>query len=430
MDGWEEQGRRIARSLDDICAAVIVGENPAASCSVALGIARIQALHRRVAIGDLVGDQEALRFADDDDPHGLADCFHYGASLNRIGRTLPGAPNIFILPSGSEAVATEEIFRHGRWRRLTAGFREVEALLLLVADSRTPGLEALAASTDGVIAVGTPSLGSVPVLGRVRAPMRVKRAASDEALAAAARARAEPTGHRNRLWRRGLIAAAVVLAAVGIGAAALVARDDGSAGSGDADAASGAAVSSTAGGALAAPPDGEPAEPPVLPANPEDSASAAMFAVELVKANTEAAALAHLRDEGDRLPALTVVPMTLSDGSRWYRVLAGAYQRASAAESLQTVLRGTPVLADDPGGVIRAPFALLAMADADTSAGRAEIARLRDRGLSAYGLVQPTGRVHVYIGAFESPDAAMALDGPAREAGVTPIVVYRIGRAF
>lgn len=441
LSGWEEQGRRVARSVDDVCAALIAAEDLEAAFHVAIGIARVQALHRRVALGDLVGDREPLVPAADGDPHGLADCFLYGASLNRIGRTLPDSPNIFFLPSGSEPVATEEIFRHQRWRRLTAGFREVEALLLLVADSRTPGIEALASATDGIIAVGAPSLGSLPVIGRIRAPLRVPRAGvPGESLEGTAdtSARTAAGEARRRKWRRVSLAAALLVAAAAIGAATVVARVAGDSVGGDpgdarADAVPApAGVASTAGGALAPSEPGAaaPLEPPVHVANPQDSALATRFAVEVVKANIESAAMAHLRDDSERLPAMTVVPITLSDGSRWFRVLTGAFRDEAAAESLQTALRSTPVLSPDRGAVVEVPFALLSLVAADTGEARAEIASLRTGGLSAYGLLQPDGGVHVYIGAFESPEAAMALDGRAREAGLTPVVVYRLGRSF
>lgn len=227
------------------------------------------------------------------------------------------------------------------------------------------------------------------------------------------------------------MAAALLVAAAGIGAAVVVARNFVADGETDAGQTA-AGVASTAGGALAAsePDDAEPPGPPVLVANPPDSASAAAFAVEIVKANTEAAAMAHLREESARLPAMTVVPMTLSDGSRWFRVLSGAFEAEAAAESLRAELRRTPVLAPDRGAIVAAPFALLAVAAADTGEARDEISRLRSSGLPAYGLLGRDGRVNVYIGAFESPEAAMALDGRAREAGLTPAVVYRVGRAF
>ena len=87
-------------------------------------------------------------------------------------------------------------------------------------------------------------------------------------------------------------------------------------------------------------------------------------------------------------------------------------------------------MAEGRGLVLRAPFAILAAADADTVLARAEIERLRAHGLPAYGLLQPSGTVHIYVGAFESAEAAAALEGSARAAGIAPAIVYRTGRSY
>lgn len=443
VNGWEEQGRRLARGLDDVAAALVVADDPEAAAHVALGIARVQGLYRRVAVGDLVGDVTPLRIEGDEDPHGLTDCFQYGVSLNRIARPLRGSRNVFVLPCGCEGAMPEDVMRHERWQRLVAGFREMDALLLLVARPQAAGLESLARATEGAVAVGAPELGAIPTLARVRAPRTASRVVPEDrtaseavvtATAAAAGATPAsrhgrepssiPSASARRRWPLAAAAAAVLVVAGGLGGSALLrARSNGSP---DTDPRTMTAIPDSSRGAVAA--DAEP--PAVVVANPQDSASAAAFAVEVVKANTEVAALAHLRGDSTHLPALTVAPVVLSDGSRWYRVLSGAYPNSIAAESLLIALRGTPLLVSDPGSIVHAPFALLALADADSAAARAEIERLRERGVSAYGLVQPTGRVHVYVGAFATAEDAASAETPVREAGVTPAVVYRIGRAF
>lgn len=443
VNGWEEQGRRIARTLDDVAATLVVGDDPEAAAHVALGIARVQGLYRRVAVGDLVGDVAALRIGGDEDPHGLSDCFQYGVSLNRIARPLPGSRNVFVMPCGSEGAMPEDVMRHERWQRLVSGFREMDALLLLVASPHAAGLQALGRATEGAVAVGAPELGGIPTLARVRSPRAASRAvpedrtASDEVVTATAvAAGAVPVPDRvvdpartavptvRRRWPLAAAAAAVLVVAGGLGGTALFrARSNGQP---DTDPRTIAAIPDSSRGAV----ESAPESAATVVANPQDSASAAAFAVEVVKANTEAAALAHLRGESERLPALTVAPIVLSDGSRWYRVLSGAFPNSIAAESLLMRLRGTPVLASDPGSIVHAPYALLALADADSTSARAEIARLRERGLSAYGLAQPSGRVHVYVGAFATAEDAASAETPLREAGVVPAVVYRIGRAF
>src|SRR5207237_1366734 len=100
--------------------------------------------------------------------------FLYGVSLNKIAHPADATGNLFVLPSGSEAVATEDVFRSDRWRRLASGFREVGALLLLVAHADTPGIDTLATMVDGVVIVGDASgaLVDAPAPLAVIAPTR------------------------------------------------------------------------------------------------------------------------------------------------------------------------------------------------------------------------------------------------------------------
>jgi hypothetical protein len=158
---YEAEGRRIGASLDSVAAVVVVGKSPDNAAAVALGIGEAQATSRRVVVADLVGDITALtRLVSSDDPHGLSDSFLFGVSLNKVAQPV-GSANLYVLPSGTEPVADDAIYRNDRWRRLVAGFREVGALLVLVASEQVPGLSALITYTDGAIAVGR---GEVPGL--------------------------------------------------------------------------------------------------------------------------------------------------------------------------------------------------------------------------------------------------------------------------
>ncbi len=152
---WEAAGSRVAGGLDDASAVVVLGHDPIATASVALGIARAQSARRRVAVGDLIGDVPPLRdLVTDDDPHGLTDAFLYGVSMNKIARQIDAAGNLHVLPSGSETVVQEEILRNDRWRRLASGFHEVGALLLVAAPAAVPGVDDLIGMLDGVVLVG------------------------------------------------------------------------------------------------------------------------------------------------------------------------------------------------------------------------------------------------------------------------------------
>jgi hypothetical protein len=187
---WEEVGRDLAPALDAASAVVVIGDDPVAAAEVALGAGRVQGARRRVAIGDLVGEVEPLQaLVTGDDPHGLVDSFLYGVSLNRIARPAVGFRNLYILPSGTEPVVAEEIFRNERWRRLAIGFSEVGALLLLVARADAPGVDALIGQLDGALVVD----------GATRVPDGVRVLAVAEAPAGAARAlQAGQTDRRRR----------------------------------------------------------------------------------------------------------------------------------------------------------------------------------------------------------------------------------------
>ncbi len=153
---WELAGARAARLLDAEHAVVIAARDPVTAAQAAIGLARVQGERRRVAIGDLVGDVPPLQqLVATDDPHGLVDSFLYGVSLNRIARPVGADGNVFVLPSGTEAVAQDAVYRSDRWRRLAAGFQQVGALLLLVALPEAPGFADLCAHVGTVLPVGT-----------------------------------------------------------------------------------------------------------------------------------------------------------------------------------------------------------------------------------------------------------------------------------
>lgn len=146
MDWVLSEARRVGPLLEGQYAVVISGADPHASAQVALELARIHSATRRVAIADLIGDAPALLAAvtdGDEDPHGISDSFFYGVSLNRIARPIDPAGNVFLMPSGTEAVALPEVYGNDRWRRLAAGFEQVGALLLVVAKPDVEGFRAL-----------------------------------------------------------------------------------------------------------------------------------------------------------------------------------------------------------------------------------------------------------------------------------------------
>jgi len=58
------------------------------------------------------------------------------------------------------------------------------------------------------------------------------------------------------------------------------------------------------------------------------------------------------------------------------------------------------------------------------------ILRFAARGQPVYALRQTNGTAHLYFGAYESAQQAALAVPTVREAGLTPTLVYRIGRVF
>jgi hypothetical protein len=444
--GWEDEGRRLSPLLDTLSAIVVIGGDTNAAVLVALGAARAQAERRRVVIGDLVGDLEVLEgMIPRHDPHGLADSFAYGISLNRIGYQADQAGNLYIMPSGSEPVATNAIIGHPRWQRLVAGFREVGALLVLIAEPKAPALDQLIPVTDGALLVGDTRLEApAHVIARARPRGEARPANGSQSTAAhavrtapalvlgssgasaapilAPKATADQPSDVRASSRRTWAIIAVTLAATLVAMAGLtvtrvlVPQN----------------VETAAAGDLAAPPVERssvslpPPEPPPPVENPQDSARAAAYAVVIVAANTAAGA----RDNLSRvrsLPAATAAP-SVDGGVLWYKVFVGAFIARAEAEALRDSLGGAGRTGGIVEPIVTLPFAFL-VAD---SVARDSLAVVRDRyiaqGVMVYALAQEDGTTRLFAGAFASPEEAMHLAPSLRTAGIQPRIVYRTGR--
>jgi hypothetical protein len=450
---WNEEGRRIGVTLDAFHAIVVVGSDAEATAETAIGIARIQAVHRRVALGDLLGEAPPIQtLVQGDDPHGLLDSFAYGVSLTKIAQQVPDSGELFVMPTGTGPVDHDELFANPRWRRLIAGFREVGALLVIAAPADAQGVHELISATDGVVIVGDvvpPEVSVAQALAWVRPRRNVAPAAVPAAEAGSPEPAATPvhvpvvpgaSGPSPRLI--GAVVALVLLAALaywGIGAysrrsavrraaadsAAAVAaarvrvtdsvarvRRDSIERDGAARLASGAVVDSF---------------PVYSPANPGDSATAVGYSILLSKYNTRSGAILDLFGRFARLPASTY---GMEAPSRFYLLLTGAFPRRASAESLLVRLRTQGTLARDFGSVDHYPLAFLvdsAVAPRDTP-GR--LNRYHARGLPVYALRQGNGSVRLYFGAFANPEQASLAVPQVRAAGMRPMLVYRIGRVF
>jgi hypothetical protein len=423
---WEDAGRQIASLLGSYSAVVVTSSDPVAAAHVALGIARSEATHRRVVVGDLIGDIPSLRsLVKDEDPHGITDSFLYGVSLSKIGYAVEGAENLYVMPSGTDPLIEEGVLRSTRWTKLADGFGEARALLLLVAPCDSGGLGDLIDQTDGAVLVKDVDLPGAPsalLLARVASPTPTLKIPLHRISARAA------SWKQHRWFYPALGVIALVLIA-SVGGALLLARVGRSA----------QRPAPVAAKPIPAPTPPPPRPPPETlhvapPANLADSASAAVFTVEMLVANTAEGANLFVRKNGAALPAAAVSPVPIDpERSTWYKVTAGAYTRRYQADSLLLALRNSRVLTDSAGSVTMAPLALVI--DSVPSQGgivdavRAALEKYSARGLLVYALMQEDGGALIYAGAFARAEQSAQLIRTLRGAGLTPVLVYRTGRA-
>ncbi len=412
---WEAAGRRIAPMLGSYSAAVVTASDELAAAYVAIGIGLAEAEHRRVAIGDLVGEVPPIQsLVQSEDPHGISDSFTYGVSLNKIAQPIDTTGNLFIMPSGTGTVADAEVFANTRWQRLANGFREVGALLILVAPADAPGIRELIDQMDGVVIVGDTELAHAPyvhVLARVKEPVMVdtgkKRISAPKKLSL------------------GRLAMAVLLL-VGLAGTGFYLRSLDLPNRASRAAAMRAANADSMANLMVP----APAETLVVvpPANPDDSANAAEYAVELSAYNTHETALLLLRKLSLELPAATIAPVPVgTTRETYYKIISGAFTKQSDAEDLLTLLRFKSVLNETEGTVVRTPFALI-LDSAEGGRTHPLVERYAGTPHPVYVLAQPDGSLKLYAGAFERPEDSAALMAALRAAHLNPVLVYRTGR--
>jgi hypothetical protein len=439
---WELAGHALGEKLDDYNAVVVAGLDPVATGRVALALARAQSRHRRVAVGDLFADSPPIQeLVQSEDPHGIVDSFQYGVSLTKIAQQVPNAGQLFVMATGTEPPTYEEILPNPRWHRLSAGFREVGALLLLAVPACAPHIDALISATDGAIIVGDVGTSDIPearVIGAVR-----------EAQERATVPYGRPPVSASQISRRefaafGGIALTIVATLVAAWlayrplAGRLLTRPDPDC---TALAASGRPCTPRSGEpTVAMTPDSAHGEalhdpvkaPAVVPrvrmvvANPGDSAASAAFAVQLKYENMQAGAILKLQQDGKNLPAATFSPVIIK-GVRWYKVVSGASATASGADSLLGRLRQRKLMND--GSIVRLPFAFRIDSGVPASAVPGMVANYVDHGQPVYALRQSDGTAWLLIGAYESPEQS-SLYLESLPSGTRPVLVYRKGRPF
>jgi hypothetical protein len=438
---WEVAGRELGANADRLYAIAVLGSNEEEAAKVALGIARVQATKRRVAIGDLLGDASpfAALAPGAEDSHGLSDVFEYGLSLDRVARRAEGEGDLYVLPTGAFISDHAEIMANRRWTKLAAGFREERALLIVVANVASPGIEALVMQLEGAILVGDVVPSRLPVarvLGAVRGPdapplppvhterrrhQRPKYTVSNQLspwkiassfafslVAVVAALGMWLTYHpfANATW------APAWLRGTGARADSILQIIRGFDTAGVADSNSTLATALHLGLLTAA-----------------DSASTVPYGIALVNHNTQAGALLELARNSATLRAGTFTPVLIR-GTTWFRVVAGAYPDSAAAAALLDTLR-TQGTSDAGRAVIeRFPFALLVERNVADASVASRVAVYQARRLPVYALLQSDGTARLFAGAFKEPNEATQLYDAMKSAGIQTSLVYRTGRVY
>jgi hypothetical protein len=409
---WEAAGRRTGEACDGVFAVAVLGDDPVATAAAALGIARSQALRRRVVIADLLGGNSDLSMlVNDPEAPGVTDMLEFGVSLGRAAHRIAESANRFIIPPGSESPLHEIFFTHPRWGTLVEDFRDAGALLLLVAPALVPASESLLDRLDGVVTVrgaAIPPL-KVPVVADVR--LSAQHAPPARRTPPMARARMVPEPRRSRGWLVAL--GIVVLAALAAGvwyigpwrapgrreALQVVAPRDSSSDSAAAVAAAPATV--------------------LVPLE---------WSVEIALVNSLTGVMLRVGQVIDSFPATTYSPIlpAQSGGARWYRVVTGASRDSSAADSLLVSLRAKGS-ATEAARVVHTPFTLLVADSVSEADASLQASELRGRGLPAYVMRTAAGQARVYVGAFDSAEAAQTLAAELDSLKLPATLVTRVG---
>ncbi len=424
---WESAGQRAAPSLAGVSVAAVLGVDMASTAAVALGLARAQALRRRVVLCDLFEEGSVItQQVPREDATGVSDVIEHGVSLGYAARVADRVGNLLVVAPGYDSPLAPSVLQHPRWRRLAAEFHDADALLLLALPANAASIRPLLEVLDGVVTVDTP--GSSTPHARVLAEVTraVRRTPATPAAHPAHRAavlQPPPKRHHERpddrhapTWMAtgfGLAAAAVLMV---IGYFAFSNRGSQTSTQGervDTIAAAGTAIMDDR-----------------VVVNPLDSIRAAAFSIEASAANTTFGAFEAMRTWNSAISATTFIPVQQSAGAAvWYRVRLGAFARATDAAAFADTMRARFDSTTGIGAVIRTPFAFV-IDSTRSGLARDLVETYRQRGVPAYGLADSDDLVRIYVGAFESPLDAERMRGTFIAANINAALAYRVGRPY
>jgi len=489
---WEAEGHRHAAELDGCAGAVIIGERPTTAAEVALGIARVQARRRRVAVADTVGELGPLEdLVPMDAPYGLVDSFFYGVSLQKIAYTVDPAKNLMIFPSGAAPIDHEALLGSDRWLKLLEGFRAAEGLLLVVAPAESSALSSIIEVMDGVVLVG--NVAAAPgtrVLAHARlpviparptpvtsTPISVAQVAREpflppapppppaqpphsyspdtpspepDAFAEAADAAAADGPHVEREgetalvppWARedafnapaapppGTAKTFSFWATIIVGAIVGAALITWAT---TAMLSRGNADSFSTDSARAVA-HGAGA---VLAKSGGDSvpsafaADSAPYSVVVADVSSATGANSELDLESSRgFPAVTYAPYARKDGGLSYTILTGALRDSATADSLLRAVRAKGYKNASAAHIVRLPYAVQIQTGVSPDQASMFVHAYVNKGLPLYPLVQSDGSATLYAGAFRTAEQALPLVTRFLANGDKPTVTLRTGRAF
>lgn len=393
---------------------------------------------RRVVLADLDLDAPVLHeVAGVDDTQGIVDIFLYGASVGSSARAVPGE-GFYLIPVGTYEPDAEAIYRHPRWPKLVAGFRDASATLVLFAPVSTADVPAVAEWVDEVILLGAsgdaPGLDVLAAKGIEPEAVLVQPGAPRPAAEAGAVTvpaltdeekelilPPEPRRHAQPIGRHlptivAVVAAAVVFAIAGF----LLARNrpDLVPWAGDQQRPTAAA----------------PAVQPQTRTGPSPTGAALPYSVTGWAFMTLEAAQAHAEGERARFDAAPffVSPEEIQ-GVLYYKVLAGAVVDTAAASRLRTDLIESGAIEPTESIIQFSPLAFdLGEFESEDDA-EARLDSLTTEEVPAYVLSIPysdgTRRWQLYGGAYRDSISAEAMREHLSAAGVSARLVARIGEA-
>ena len=439
---------------------------------------------RRVALIDCYVDAPRLHaVAGESNEDGIVDVFEYGASLSRIARAQPEG-TLFFVPAGTFSPDPAGMMARPRWRRLSAGFRHEDAVMLLFLPPDCIG--ALASDVDGLVALvpGDPDV-DLAATPEIRAaldrgtPLLATFSGAADAAPAAPLPRA-PAPAPPVTAAPGPVAPVSAAPAP----AAPEPRDEPEPAASLAESESPLAppplstiepVRSDAGG-TAAPPDWPILQRTLRSGAPRRRLGAYVLLLVLAAA---AAVFTYRRQLGwndvapepsapqapltpafralvphavDTLPfavqiaAWTSLPQALEDADTvqargflpmispvrlqrtvWYRVYAGPVASQDAADSLLGAVRTAGLDGSRTATVALVPFSFALRRVATPLAARAARDRLRSAGVAAFVLGQADGSYQLLTGAFAQPDQAAYLDSLLTSTGNAGQLGPRVG---